>query len=1219
MPTFPTPRDAYYGNPATSGHLPEKPDLVRIFEQTQALATTQILKGFVGALDALPTTGNTTGDIFAVMVGGTDGGIYKWDTAEQPDAWDKISALPATLTTDEFALLAQAWAESDTSPDGEEGSKSSKTWALEAAASAALADSEGNATLAQEAAAQTDLNRIATADAVVSAEAARDATLLAAASSGYYATLAAGEAALIDGDTFWTIDGTDMVFYEIVAGTATAIPGARFENSAYAADQRAFLQSEVYGAFEAVDDQIVDLTEFVKTSANDLVQGREDGLFIDATSDIKSSAIVVKDLVTPANNFEGSPLDFFPSTTFINPKLCLQENGSLLYQSHNYVLRSEDFNTSWARPNLSAVAGYDGPVGRQKRMSLLTATSSTTSYITQNLTLVAGFFWTSGFVVKAGSSGWCYIEISDNAVIRRAYFNLATGVVGTVDAGLTAAISENDADGFPYNTGVYNISASLKLASSNTKIVLGVCNADASTAVTSGKTVFASEAHSHRGMGRVGYLPTTTARRTGVAYDWTPSHRAIRFDLSYTYKGRASDDLTNATYWTLANATAALDAVGPHGEPCSTLTSTVANGTVTQAVTSAGTRQMSFAWVRRKTGTGAVEMSADGGSTYKDVTDEIGLGSFTPVWVRTTVANPTVVFRLAESGDEIELALFNVIFGGHVPPAVPCNTADVTTISEQQKIPLTSFPSGDPMSVYVDIWYPTEKIGDTAGSTRIGFFDGNTETACFVITQLGVTTLRVQHQTAGLLSNFGNFYAGGRMQMSMRVAANNHALSFNGGAPWYDPNPGAPVMTHVGLETNECIWLNRMVVVPEAIDDANDDLRKFYLDADAENVNKQLLATQLVYRAGERAGFDKVRIPDIEVLYERGDVCGFITFSGEKDENGYTSEQPKRIIQGRFEFNRATNEITTLERLAVIYEPPGFASSLGGAQGYTTCKIINGPFRGRLVMVFIQQDSPTGTKSPDYRNIWKMYSDDNGRTWSAANKVLDLFDDFGFTVGFLATGENGNIYQMPDGRVWAALNIQNQNFAAMWCDDFKVGGDGSGDNWFVSSNPVSDAIASGTIGSLSEPAIQHRPDGSIVMFFRNTGGGDVAFSISTDNGNTWTEPVECAGDSETNLVNNGFIQDDPDGKYGRLGRFIIARSTKGGDSGHKVQSAYDIDMTLGNNYQLFDLERNVGYCPLKKAFQDDEIYLCHAEVQPTLAANVATSHMVVAFRYPHKR
>ena len=1067
---------------------------------------------------------------------------------------------------------------------------------------------------------QTALDRVATGADVVTVQTARDATLLAAASSGYYETLAEAEAALSDDDTFWTIDGTEMVFYEIVAGTATAIAGARFSNTDYISEQQAFLRSEVYGTFEAVDRQIGDLTEFVKTSANDLVQGRENGLFVDATTDIKGSAVVVKDAATPANNFEGSPLDFFASTTFVNPKLCLQKDGRLLYQAHNEAKQSEDFNTTWACPNLSAVAGYDGPYGRQKRMSLLTSTNDSTSYITQIITLVAGLFWTSRFAVKAGSSDWCYIENSDGGTIRRAWFNLNTGAVGTVDAGLTADISSVDADGVPYNTGVYNISVSLKLASSNGKMVLGICDADGSTAVSEDRTIYATEAHSHRGVGRVGYLPTTTLRRTGVAYDWTPGHRAIRFDLSYTYKGRASDDLTNATYWTLANATAALDAVGPHGEPCSTLTATAANGTATQSVTSSGSRQMSFAWVRRKTGTGAVEMSADGGSTYKDVTDEIGLSSFTPVWVRSTVADPTVVFRLVESGDEIEVALFNVIAGGHVPPAVPNTTADQGSVAEQLKIPLTSFPSGDPMTMYADVYYPPSKIGDTNGSARIGFFDGNTDTACIVIKQQGVDILRLQYQTDGLLSNFGNYYAGGRMQMQMRVSANDHALCFNGSAPWHDHNPGAPVMTNAGLETNESLWLNRMVIVPEAIDDASDDLRKFYLDADGENVNTQLLATQLVYRAGERAGFDKVRIPDVEVLYVRGDICGFATYSGEKDENGYTTEQPKRIIQGRFEFNRATNKITTLARAEVIYEPPRFDESLGGAQGYSTVKIKHGPFKGRLVMVFIQQDSTSGTKTDDYRNIWKMYSDDNGRTWSAANKVLDLTTDYGISpAGFLATGENGNIYQMPDGRVWAALNINNQKFAAMWCDDFKVGGDGSGDNWSSSTTPMEDQPTAGTIGSLSEPAIAHRPDGSIVMFLRNTGGGNVAFSVSTDEGQTWSTPVPCSGDAESATVNNGFIQDDHDGKYGRLGRLIIARSTTGGDSGHKVQSAYDAELTLGNNYQLFDLERNVGYCPLKKAFQDDEIYLCHAEVQPTLAANVDTSHIVLAFRYPHKR
>ena len=84
------------------------------------------------------------------------------------------AAIGAAAQSAASANRAQAWAESPTPPDPDDAtSKSSKTWAGEAAASAALADSEGNATIALNAAqsAEQDADR---------AEAARDAAQSAA-------------------------------------------------------------------------------------------------------------------------------------------------------------------------------------------------------------------------------------------------------------------------------------------------------------------------------------------------------------------------------------------------------------------------------------------------------------------------------------------------------------------------------------------------------------------------------------------------------------------------------------------------------------------------------------------------------------------------------------------------------------------------------------------------------------------------------------------------------------------------------------------------------------------------------------------------------------------------------------------------------------------------------------------------------------------------------
>lgn len=115
MPTFPTPYQAYFGSPATEGYEPQKSDLVKLLVQTQSIATVQTLKGFVSAVGDLPSSGNTDGDVYAVQTyADNGGGLYRWEGAE----WVLFSALPSVLTTDEYAIRAEAAAdEADASAD----------------------------------------------------------------------------------------------------------------------------------------------------------------------------------------------------------------------------------------------------------------------------------------------------------------------------------------------------------------------------------------------------------------------------------------------------------------------------------------------------------------------------------------------------------------------------------------------------------------------------------------------------------------------------------------------------------------------------------------------------------------------------------------------------------------------------------------------------------------------------------------------------------------------------------------------------------------------------------------------------------------------------------------------------------------------------------------------------------------------------------------------
>jgi hypothetical protein len=115
-----------------------------------------------------------------------------------------------------------------------------------------------------------------------------------------------------------------------------------------------------------------------------------------------------------------------------------------------------------------------------------------------------------------------------------------------------------------------------------------------------------------------------------------------------------SRDLTNAV-WSGTNVTTAKNAVGADGvaSGATTLTATAASGTVLQALSHASQSRVFSAYVRRVTGTGAIQMTTNGGTNWTTVTIS---SLYTQVaCAAQTVASGTIGFRMAVSGDVIEV------------------------------------------------------------------------------------------------------------------------------------------------------------------------------------------------------------------------------------------------------------------------------------------------------------------------------------------------------------------------------------------------------------------------------------------------------------------------------------------------------------------------------------------------------------------------------------
>jgi hypothetical protein len=151
-----------------------------------------------------------------------------------------------------------------------------------------------------------------------------------------------------------------------------------------------------------------------------------------------------------------------------------------------------------------------------------------------------------------------------------------------------------------------------------------------------------------------------------------------------------SRDLTNAV-WSGTTVTTAKNAVGADGvaSGATTITATAASGTVLQALSHASQSRVFSAYIRRVTGTGAIELTTNGGTNWTTVTIS---SLYTQVaCAAQTVASGTVGIRLAVSGDVIEVDFTQGEVG---PVATSPNATTSGTVTRNADVINVSTASG---------------------------------------------------------------------------------------------------------------------------------------------------------------------------------------------------------------------------------------------------------------------------------------------------------------------------------------------------------------------------------------------------------------------------------------------------------------------------------------------------------------------------------------------
>ena len=270
-----------------------------------------------------------------------------------------------------------------------------------------------------------------------------------------------------------------------------------------------------------------------------------------------------------------------------------------------------------------------------------------------------------------------------------------------------------------------------------------------------------------------------------------------------------SRDLGNAAWSTKTNITAAKTATGLDGiaNTATTLTATAADAIILQPITLASAARCASAYVKRRTGTGTVSFTQDGGSTWTDITAQINSSTWSRVQITSTLANPSVGFKISTSGDAIDVDCVQNEAGAVATSPILTTTAVVTRNAESLTYQTASNWSDTAGTVYVEVEPYQWSVGGLVGSSTNGLLESASNSGA----------------TAYDGTNAANGPTGtpsGRKKLAMRWGSGAMTVASGGvvGTPGtYDGGMG---LSSVGIAINSSLYCGNVAIYDYAMTDA---------------------------------------------------------------------------------------------------------------------------------------------------------------------------------------------------------------------------------------------------------------------------------------------------------------------------------------------------------------------------------------------------------------
>ncbi len=238
-----------------------------------------------------------------------------------------------------------------------------------------------------------------------------------------------------------------------------------------------------------------------------------------------------------------------------------------------------------------------------------------------------------------------------------------------------------------------------------------------------------------------------------------------------------------------------------------TLTATAADAIILQPITLASAARCASAYVKRRTGTGTISFTQDGGSTWTDITSQINGSTWSRVQITSTLANPSVGFKISTSGDAIDVDCAQNEAGAVATSPIVTTIAAVTRNADSLTYQTASNWSDTEGTAYIEAQPLAWVAGGAIGSATNGLLLSAANSGA----------------TASDGTNTANGPAGspsGREKLAMRWGGGAMTVASGGVVGTAGTYDGGMGLASVGIAVNSSVYCGRVAIYDYAMTDA---------------------------------------------------------------------------------------------------------------------------------------------------------------------------------------------------------------------------------------------------------------------------------------------------------------------------------------------------------------------------------------------------------------